>query len=197
MGDVYELKIFLTSPRSGLCMNVQHFDAGTIVDTDTPYEGAKALCTAWATANSSNLRDCLGTDVVLQALAAKRIYSSGGPTATEILNLNGTGPDQMEVSGVAANGTLYPDAAPYNEGHQYIGPTYKSAIGNNVWNSEFVTTVGEYLAGLLLPLSVTVPFATNFSIGIWNRKTHALRPVAETGLVPKPTAMNRRFKPYS
>lgn len=197
MTQIYKLTVHVQVPRAGVVLNVQHFDAPDPSGSDDiPWEVANDMVTSWLLVNKTNYLALLGNDVSLAAVSAQRIYPTGGPTATKVVNTMGASDSAMGNSATCVNCELITDVSPYVPGHQYIGGNYAGALNDNFWDITFLGFVTDYLISLVLPLVGTLPGLPTYHIGIWNRKTHVLEKVKHTQIAPKPTALNKRFGPY-
>jgi len=193
--DVYELRVASYGAVSGFCENVLNYSqVATPPLGPNPFEIAKALGNAWNSANLTTYLACLPDSATVGSIRTRRVNNGGGPTCVLIINANGTVVSVQPSGMIAANIALYPTTPPWKEGHIYMPLVPDSFITTDTWTSAAIAAFTALINALK---TVIVDALTNaWQEIIWRRKSATIDPIDAYQLMPKPTPMGRRIKPY-
>jgi hypothetical protein len=193
--DVYSLRLNWNVPIVGVLQNVLYYQQ-TTNPTDTQRRYAEGLIDAWKTTVGPAWTACIPTDSVLTSISARRMSDTGGATYTVIEDMYGSAATPTGNSGIAMNIAMTPVTFPWEPGHIYLGPTPADWLAENIWQPNALALAQPLCNELKKQINGTLGSAMTWNQVIWTRKSRTPRAIDEYLIRSKPTAMNRRLKPF-
>lgn len=193
MSAIYEVKTWLHNQVGNFFQNTFHYDHPESAAV-SPWQHAKNLATQWITDVVGDYLKLMGTDVVFDFLTARKVSGGGGPTATEIVNLVGTGGALSMSAGLCADIQWICQNPNNRMGHCYIGGVPDGALFGDIWQIPFPADCGTFITTILANL--VLPMADGSAVfGTYTKKTGVIHTNEAGELRPKPTCLNKRTVP--
>lgn len=193
MPNTYQLAISGHDPGGNYIQNVFHYSLSE-AGAGSGYDYAKALITAWITANMISFANLLGNDTLIDYINAKRVSGPGGPSASTVVGTIGTGAGGSESSGFAADVQWQTSSGTNRPGHTFIAPVPTGSFGVGIWQAPFTTNVGLWVTQMMTQITLAGALGTA-DFGIFTRKTKTFNQTQHGQLMPKPTMLNKRTLP--
>lgn len=195
--DVFRLSVNGLVPVAGLVQNVSHWRLNT-AGTHTDYELAQDLALAFSLADQTDMLEAIAQNCTLESYSAERVQPNGGPTATVPVNLPGLFTADCNDTALAVNTRLLPGAPPYRrkEGHWYFWGVPVNGLVDNVWDPAYLALIQTFNIDLLNGLPSGLEPGNGWTLIIYDKTTHTGPDVANAPIVPAPSHLRKRQRPY-
>lgn len=193
MPNTYSLAVAMHDLGGNFLENVFMYSL-TEAGSGDPFRYADELITQWRAGVETDFLACLGNDVTVDYMSAKRVSGTGGPSATQIVVDTGSGGSTSGAAGLCADVQWQNLGINNRPGHTFIGCFPHNSYQSGFFDPAYQTVVGTWISTMLGVLTLGGGFGTA-TFGILQRKGKVFN-VAKSGkLMPKPTMLNKRSVP--
>jgi|SRR3954447_14435322 hypothetical protein len=193
MANTYSLLTAMHDAAGNFSSNVFHFQLSE-AGTDNAYGYATKLINAWLANSKTTYLVCLGSDVILDFVQAKRITGGGGPSATRIVAEIGTGSATSRSAGLCADIAWQCNAGTNRPAHTYIPSIPGDAMDSGFFTPGYGTVIDDFTITMLTAYTLSGADG-NADFGQFSRKLSQFNKATSATLKPKPTMLNKRTLP--